>query len=166
MRRITLLAVVAALLASSSAWAQDGRARRVQQKPAAAVSVPKAAEPASSALAFASVPFAPGESLSYDVDWNGQTAAAQVALSVGNKGTYFGQEGLPLSADIQTVGLVKMFASVNLSFKSYSDPRTLLPYRADRDQSVNGKTERGSIDGGVSAKRRTGMPSRSSDPSG
>lgn len=138
LRRLTIFTVVCGLFATS-ALAQDGRARRVEQKPAAAVGAPRP-EPATS-LALASVPFAPGETLSYDVEWNNNTTAATLVLSVGQRGTYFGQEGLELSADVATVGMVRLFASVQANFKSYSDPKTILPFRSDSQSKVNGKAE-------------------------
>jgi hypothetical protein len=138
LRRHTILVAICCLLAST-ALAQGGRARRVEQQPAAAVTAPHAA--AADPFALASIPFGPGETLSYDVDWNNNTTAATLVLRVGERGSYFGQEALPLSAEIETVGMVRMFASVQGAFKSYSSPRTLLPFRAEDQHSFNGRNE-------------------------
>lgn len=142
-RRLTLLTIVFCL-AAVTVLAQDGRPRRVEQQPAAVVRAPRA-EPSANPLALSSIPFAPGETLSYDVEWNNSTQAATVVLSVGDRGKYFGHEGLPLSADIRTVGLVRFMAAVKIDYKSYSNPLTMLPFRADNEQSINGKNESRSV---------------------
>lgn len=142
-RRLTLLTIVFCL-AGATVLAQDGRPRRVEQQPAAAVRAPRA-EPSANPLALPSIPFAPGETLSYDVEWNNSTQAATVVLSVGDRGKYFGHEGLPLSADIRTVGLVRFMAAVQIDYKSYSNPLTMLPFRSDNEQSINGKNESRSV---------------------
>jgi uncharacterized protein DUF3108 len=139
LRRLTILTVACCLLAPA-ALAQGTRARRVEQRPAAAISAPRP-EPGAPSLAVASVPFGPGETLSYDVEWNNNTTAATLVMRVGDRGTYFGQEGLELSADVETVGMVRFFASVQGTFKSYSNPKTLLPFRAEDRSSVNGKNQ-------------------------
>jgi len=143
LRRITILMAITGLIAAS-AFAQGTRSRRVEQQPAAVVSGPKpaAAEPA---LAVASVPFGPGETLTYDVDWNNNTRAATLVLSVGDRGTFFGQQGLPITANVETVGMVRLFASVQGAFKSFSDPKTLLPFRAENKSTVNGKSQNQTI---------------------
>ena len=143
LRRLTIFAVAFGLFAASG-LAQGARARRVEQQPAAAVSAPHAATTAS-ALALPALPFAPGETLTYDVDWNNNTRAATLTLTVGERGTYFGQQGLQLMADVETVGMVRLFATVQGAFKSFSDPKTLLPFRAENRSSVNGKAQNQTI---------------------
>ncbi len=139
LRRLTIVATAVFFVASTT-LAQEGRARRVQEQPAAIVTAPHAA-PLAEPLVLASIPFASGETLTYDVDWNNNTRAATLVLTVGDRGTYFGKQGLQLSADVQTVGMVRLFASVQGAFKSFSDPKTLLPFRAENRSSVNGKSE-------------------------
>jgi hypothetical protein len=142
-RRFLILAVVSCF-AATAVVAQEARPRRVQEQPAAAVRVPRA-EPAASPLALKAIPFAPGETLSYDVEWNDSARAATVVLSVGERGKYFGQEGLALSADVETVGMVRFLAAVQIAYKSYSNPSTMLPFRAEDTQSINGKNRSRSI---------------------
>jgi hypothetical protein len=144
MIRRLFLVVVAATLVSTSAAAQQGRARRVESQPAAAVRTARV-DVATAPAAFTSIPFAPGERLFYDVSWNSNATAATVVLQVGDRGKYFGKEALPISADVETVGLVKFLASVDLAFKSYSDPKTLLPIRAESSMTINGKAEKGDV---------------------
>ena len=142
-RRLILLAVAIGMVATSVA-AQQGRARRVQEQPAAAVRTPRV-DAAAAPAPFSSVPFSPGERLLYDVSWNNNATAATVVLTVGDRGKYFGKEALPISADVETVGLVKFLASVDLAFKSYTDPKTLLPFRAESNMTINGKAEKGDV---------------------
>jgi len=142
LRRLTLGAVVLSLFVPVVS-AQGTRPRTVQQRPAASVGAPQPKQPtaAPSPLAFASVPFLAGETLSYNVDWNGNGTAATVVLRVGDKKTYFGNEALPLSADVATVGMVKFLANVQIQYTSYASPKTVLPYRTESEQSVNGKSD-------------------------
>ena len=171
LRRIVILAVVSGLVAAS-AFAQGTRSRRVEQQPAAAVSAPHAAatDPVLDPLALPALPFAPGETLTYDVEWNNNTRAATLTLAVGDKGTYFGQQGLQLTANVQTVGMVRLFATVEGAFKSFSNPRTMLPFRAENRSSVNGKVESQTIvfdrDKGVAVvgQRSTPIAADTGDP--
>jgi hypothetical protein len=96
--------------------------------------------------AFTSLPFAPGENLSYAVDWNGYVTAAKVELAVVDRGNFFGQEGLHLSADIRTVGLVRqLFAAIDNRYQSYANPATVLPFRYERNTKVNQRSDSGSV---------------------
>jgi hypothetical protein len=104
--------------------------------PAAAASAP---------LSFSSLPFPAGETLSYNVDWNNNGTAATVVLHVGDRKTYFGNDALPLTADVETVGMVRFLANVRIQYTSYSSPRTVLPFRTDSQQSINGRSDNRSI---------------------
>ena len=144
-RRFTLLAVVLSLFAPA-AIAQGTRPRTVQQRPAASVGAPQPKPSTAAApLSFATIPFAAGETLSYNVDWNNNGTAATVVLRVGDKKTYYGNESVPLSADVATVGMVRFIANVQVHYASYSSPRTILPFRTESEQSINGKSENTSI---------------------
>lgn len=143
LRRFVLLSVALSLFAAT-VTAQEGRQRRVRQQPAAAVRGPNVST-AAAPLAFAALPFAAGETLAYDVTWNNNATAATMVLSVGKPGSYFGEQGLPLSADIETIGLVRLMFAMNIDYKSYSDPKTMLPFRADQDSTINGKTTRSTM---------------------
>lgn len=142
-RRFLILAVVSCF-AATAVVAQEARPRRVQQQPAAAVRVPRA-EPTANPLALKSIPFAPGEILTYDVEWNDSARAATVVLRVGERAKYFEQDGLALSADVETVGMVRFLAAVQIAFKSYNNPTTMLPFRAEDSQSINGKNRNRSV---------------------
>ena len=142
-RRFLILAVVS-LLAATSVVAQEARPRRVVEQPAAAVRGPRA-EAAASPLALKSIPFAPGETLTYDVEWNDSARAATVVLRVGERAKYFEQDGLELTADVETVGLVRFLAAVEIAYKSYSSPTTILPFRVEDTQSINGKNRNSSV---------------------
>jgi hypothetical protein len=136
-RRFVLGTLVVVLLAGG-VGAQSSRSRRVETKPANAATGPKVA---AAPVAFAALPFAPGETLSYNIDWNNYVAAARLELAVSRRGRFFGQEALHLTADVRTVGLVRSFlAAVDSHSDSYVDPKTVLPFRAERENSVNGKS--------------------------
>ena len=142
-RRFLILAVLSCL-AATAVPAQEARPRRVQEQPAAAVRAPRA-EAAANPLALPSIPFGPGETLSYDVEWNNSARAATVVLRVGERGKFFGQEGLALAADVETVGMIRLLAAVEIAYKSYSNPSTILPFRAEDTQSINGKVRSNSV---------------------
>jgi hypothetical protein len=139
-RRFAFGALALALFASGVA-AQSTRSRRVESKPAGASRTPAVAVDAVSApLTFAKLPFAQGETLSYNVDWNNYVAAARLELAFPKRGQFFGKEGLQITANVKTVGIVRaLLASVDSRSESYLDPKTLLAYRTERSNDVNGK---------------------------
>jgi hypothetical protein len=140
-RRLVLGTLVLAMLAVG-AGAQTGRARRVESKPAGATNGPRVALATSAApVSFAALPFAPGETLTYNIDWNNYVAAARLETSVAGKGQFFGNEAMHLTATIRTVGMVRaLLAAVESKSESYVDPKTVLPFRAERNNDVNGKS--------------------------
>jgi hypothetical protein len=146
LRRLVLLLIATALLGAST-LAQTTRSRRVETKPAVSSHTPlAAAPPAPAPAAFAALPFAPVETLSYSVDWNDFLKAANLDLTVAERGKFFGREGFRLSADVRTVGLVRTIAAVlDARLDTYADPKTLLPYRTERRTSVNGQTKNETI---------------------
>jgi len=140
-RRFALGALALSLLASG-VTAQTTRSRRVESKPASVTRGPAvAAEMATAPLTFAKLPFAPGETLTYNVDWNNYVAAARLDLAVPKRGQFFGKEGFQVTADVKTVGIVRaLLAAVDSHSESYLDPKTLLAFRTERSNNVNGKT--------------------------
>lgn len=137
LRRPVVAAALAAILVSSSiaAYAQGARQRRVGTKPAAAVSGPRAAH------AVARVPFAPVERLDYTVDWNNTATAAQLSMTVAKRGRFFDREGVHVVMEARTIGFARFAATLDARVESYLDPVTLLPYRAVRESTVNGKKQ-------------------------
>jgi hypothetical protein len=108
--------------------------------PAVSVGAPAAA------ATFATIPFATGETLSYNINWNNYLAAAHLQLAVADRGQFFGHDGLHLTADVRTVGVVRSLVTASDSHSdSYVDPRTLLPFRTERTNSVNGKSAKSTI---------------------
>jgi hypothetical protein len=141
-RRFALGTLVVALLAAG-VDAQNGRARRVETKPAVATGrAPEAAANVPVApAAFKALPFTAGETLSYNVDWNNYVAAARMEITVAAQGKFFGKEAIHLTASVRTVGIVRaLLAAVDSQSESYVDPKTVLPFRAERNNDVNGKT--------------------------
>src|SRR5687767_10828367 len=136
-RPIVLTTVaLAALLASSTSFAQGGRARRAESKPAAAVSGPKTA-----AGTVLTAPFAPVERLDYTVEWNNMATAAQLSLVVAERGRFFDHDALRIVCEARTIGFARLAASLDARIESYVDPRTLLPYRAVRESTIQGRTQ-------------------------
>lgn len=176
MRKAWFLALVLCFTALPTTAQDGGRPRRVTQQPAATVSAPKpaaseAAEPTVAVASFSTVPFAPGETLTYAVDWNNYSTAATVVMTVGNPGSYFGQNGvLPISAKVETVGMVRFVADVDMTFDAYSNPKTILPLRSEFDRTINGKSESGSVtfdrtkNVATSGSRSTPIAAETGDP--
>ena len=146
-RKFVFVAVVLALVPATTPAQGTTRTRRVEQQPAAAVT-PRpetAAAPAVSAVpTFERLPFGPGERLTYDIAWNGSTTAATMVMSVGDRGAYFGAEGLPIRVDVETVGLTRFLAAVDAVYTTYCSPRTVLGNRTEYESTFNGKSQKGS----------------------
>lgn len=146
-RKFVLVAVVLALVsATTPAYQGTTRTRRVQQQPTAAVRTPRAetAEAVPAVPTFEKLPFGPGETLAYDIAWNGSTTAATMVMTVGDRGAYFGAEGLPIRVDVETVGLTRFLAALDAVYTTYCSPRTVLGNRTEYESTFNGKSQRGS----------------------
>ncbi|MCM3872950.1 MAG: DUF3108 domain-containing protein [Pyrinomonadaceae bacterium] len=87
----------------------------------------------SASLPFSSVNYLPGERLTYNVSFANIISAAHVELQVGDRGEFFGREGLQLRAHVETTGVVNaaLFA-INNDYISYVDPETGLPFQAQQ----------------------------------
>jgi hypothetical protein len=142
LRSVAFLTIVASLFVTV-APAQTERPRRIESRPSVSTRTPRGvAEVETAPKTFAKLPFAPAEVLSYTVDWNNYVTAAHLELTVNERGRFFGKEGLRLSANVRTIGLVRsLVAAVDSRSESYVDPRTLLPFRAERQTTRNNKTD-------------------------
>jgi hypothetical protein len=138
LRRPIVLTAVAlvALLSSSTAFAQGGRARRAESKPAAVISGPKTA-----GVPALVAPFAPVERLDYTVEWNNMATAAQLSLVVAERGRFFDRDALRIVCEAKTIGFARLAASLDARIESYVDPGTLLPFRAVRESTIQGRTQ-------------------------
>lgn len=86
-----------------------------------------------------------GEKLSYIVKLN-DVSAARLMLEVAAKGTFHDQEGYQVTTKVETIGLIrKTMIEVNDLFTTYLDPKTRLPYRAERDIQEGQRTENGVV---------------------
>lgn len=86
-----------------------------------------------------------GEKLSYSVKLN-NVNAARYTIEVADKGNFHGQEGYQLNTKVETVGLIrKTMLEVNDVFITYLDPKTRLPFRAERDIKEGPKQETGTV---------------------
>lgn len=146
LRKFLPLVLVAALVPVAVSAQSASRSRRVQ-RPAAAARTPQpeaTTAPATRTVpTFERLPFGPGEVLTYDIAWNGSTTAASMVVTVGEKGAYFGSESLPITVDVQTVGLTRFLAALDAEYTSYCSPRTVLGDRTEFESTFNGKTQRG-----------------------
>lgn len=143
-RSFILVVVALGIVPASAPGQATTRTRRVQEQPAAAVRAPKA-DVAAEAVApavptFEKLPFGPGETLTYDIAWNGSTTAATMVLTVGDKSA----DGMPIRADVETVGLTRFLAAVDAVYTTYCSPRTVLGNRTEFETTFNGKSQRGS----------------------
>lgn len=88
-------------------------------------------------------PLTVGERLSFTVKYN-NLVAARIMLTVLGKGEHFGREGYQVSTRFETVGVVRatLFSATD-KFITYLDPKTRLPYRAERDIKEGVKEESG-----------------------
>ena len=144
-RKFLLVVAVLSLVPATAPAQGTTRSRRVEQ-PAAAVRAPRAetATPAPVVPTFERLPFGPGETLTYDIAWNGSTTAAKMVMAVGDRGAYFGAEGIPIRVDVETVGLTRFLAAVDAVYTSYCSPKTVLGHRTEYESTFNGKSQRGS----------------------
>ncbi len=144
-RSLVILVAALALVPASVSGQATTRSRRVQGQPAATVRTTKpeaaSAEPSAPAVpAFEKLPFGPGETLTYDIAWNGSTTAATMVLTVGERSA----DGLPIRADVETVGLTRFLAAVDAVYTTYASPKTVLGNRTEYETTFNGKSHRGS----------------------
>jgi hypothetical protein len=144
-RKLAFVMIAVSVLAAA-APAQNERQRRVQSRPSVSARTPNVTVGAAAPATFARLPFAPAEVLSYTIDWNNYLTAARLELAVAERGKFFGQEGLKLTANVRTIGLVRtLMAAVDSKSESYVDPRTLLPFRAERQTTINNRSDSGVI---------------------
>lgn len=87
----------------------------------------------SSSLPFSQAPYRTGERLTYNVSFANFISAAHVELQVGERGVFFGHEGIQLRAHVETSGVVNaaLFA-INNDYVTYVDPATGLPFQSEQ----------------------------------
>ena len=91
LRSVAFLTIVASLFVTV-APAQTERPRRIESRPSVSTRTPRGvAEVETAPKTFAQLPFAPAEVLSYTVDWNNYVTAAQLELTVNERGRFFGK---------------------------------------------------------------------------
>lgn len=129
-------AVHAALIALAFALAPlvagAGAAQRGKPavKPPAQKPAPAAPKPAPAARKERTVPFAVGESLTYDVSWSTYLTAGTATLSVLEKKPSFGSTAYYVAAEGQPTGVVAKLYDLYYKADSLVDTYTLLPQRA------------------------------------
>jgi hypothetical protein len=84
----------------------------------------------------------PGERLTYSVKWN-DLLAAKVVMTADQAGDKQYGNAHRVEVKVDTVGMVKDIIKVSDRFTAFLDPKTDLPFRAERDILEGPKTEQG-----------------------
>lgn len=100
-------------------------AAEAQRKPAA-----PAPKPAAAARKERTVPFAPGETLSYDVSWSSYVTAGTATLSVVEKKPSYGSTAYYVVAEGKPTALLSKLYDLYYKADSLVDVYSLLPQRA------------------------------------
>ncbi len=82
---------------------------------------------------FSPAPYRVGERLTYNVSFSSFISAAHVELLVAARGTFFGREGIKLTAHVETNGVVNAaLVAINNDYVTYIDAATGQPFRAEK----------------------------------
>jgi hypothetical protein len=92
---------------------------------------------------FSPEPYRVGERLTYNVSFSNFIAAAHVELFVAARGTFFGREGIKVTAHVETNGVVSaaLFA-INNDYTAYVDPATGQPFHVEQTIRQGSRTAR------------------------
>jgi hypothetical protein len=123
MKRIAPLALALAALTSFTLYAQ-----RVPRKPPAPAGNP-AAKPAAAPRAERAVPFATGETLSYDVSWSSYLTAGAAVTTVKEKKPSYNSSAYYIVAEGRPTPLLSKLYSIYYKIDTLLDSFTLLPQR-------------------------------------
>jgi hypothetical protein len=135
------------LAASAGALAQTPAARPAQPRtppPSTATKppaqkVPPAPAPAARPRAERAVPFAVGETLTYDVAWANYVTAGYATLAVREKKPSYGSVAYYITAEGQPVSLLQKLYSLYYKADTLLDAYTLLPQRSSVYSNENGR---------------------------
>jgi len=105
-------------------------------KPAASSA---AARPATKTKAERAVPFAVGETLTYDVAWANYVTAGSATLAVREKKSSYGSVAYYITAEGQPVSLLQKLYSLYYKADTLLDAYTLLPQRSSIYSNENGR---------------------------
>ena len=98
--------------------------------------------------------FPVGERLNYDVSWSDFIVAGELTLETKDRRSFDGVDGLHVSAQAQSVGVVSAFVyKVNDLYESFLNAATLQPFRAEKNSRRGKKREQSSIT--IDQQRRT-----------
>ena len=121
MRRMTPVVVALVALASIHVYGQ--------RKKAAAPAAHPPAKAAAAPRADRAVPFAVGETLSYDISWSSYLTAGSATTTVKDKGPSFNSTAYYIVAEGRPTPLLSKLYSVYYKIDSLLDSATLLPQR-------------------------------------
>src|SRR5215216_6300070 len=92
------------------------------------------------------ITFPVGERLNYDVSWSDFIVAGELTLETKDRRSFDGVDGLHVSAQAQSVGVVSAFVyKVNDSYESFLNAATLQPFRAEKHSRRGKKREQSSV---------------------
>jgi hypothetical protein len=123
MKRIAPVVLALVTLASFTLYAQ-----RAPRKPAAPAPAP-AARPAAAPRTERAVPFATGETLSYDVSWSSYLTAGTATTTVKEKRSSFNSTAYYIVAEGRPTPLLSKLYSIYYKIDTLLDSFTLLPQR-------------------------------------
>ena len=125
--RVAIVVIVIAMATSAAATLTHGQSR----KPAASRATPPAAPapPAPAPAVERRVPFAPGETLAYEISWSSFLTAATATVAVREKRPSFDSLAYYIVAEGQPTGLVAALYRVYYKVDTLLDAFTLLPQR-------------------------------------
>ena len=92
---------------------------------------------------FSPAPYSVGERLTYNVSFSSFIAAAHVETQVVSRGTFFGRDGIKLTAHVETNGIVSAaLFGINNDYAAYVDPVTGQPFHVEQTIRQNSRTAR------------------------
>ncbi|HEX8186258.1 MAG TPA: DUF3108 domain-containing protein [Blastocatellia bacterium] len=98
--------------------------------------------------------FPVGERLNYEVSWSDFIVAGELTLETKDRRSFDGVDGLHVSAQAQSVGVVSAFVyKVNDLYESFLNAATLQPFRAEKRSRRGKKREESSVT--IDQQRRT-----------
>ena len=92
---------------------------------------------------FSPAPYSVGERLTYNVSFSSFIAAAHVETQVVSRGTFFGRDGIKLTAHVETNGIVSAaLFGINNDYAAYVDPVTGQPFHVEQTIRQSSRTAR------------------------
>ena len=127
-----------------------------------ALFVPATAQRNETASSVSPAPYRVGERLTYNVSFSNFNSAAHVELQVLARGTFFGRDGIQISAQVKTTGVVSAaLYSLDNDYFTYVDPSSGIPFRTQqriREGTRASDSARDFTSAGVADLRKGSIP--------